>query len=290
MKIKDKWNRNKNFNKKKLVFLQLNINMPHISKRAYLKASATLEASLVIPIFIYAVMTISYLIYALGVKVHISQALYNETRQLSRFVYMMKNNNSVPINTLVYATAQSQFINELGVSYASTHNIAGGNAGLLISSKDIINDNNEIKLSVSYAIRNPFNIFGTGLLRYEQSYVSKAWLGENGSTDNYADSDNATFVYITMQGEVYHRNSECTYLKPVISEVSTNSIGDYRNSSGAIYYQCERCAGSLNSEKLYITEYGTRFHTTPNCSEIKRNVIRVKLSTVSDRRACAKCG
>ena len=277
MRIKDKWNKN-----------DTQFNMPHISKRAFLKASATLEATLVIPIFIYAVMTIAYLIYALGVKVHISQALYNETRQMARFVYMIKDDNNTPSNALIYAKAQAELINELGVTYTSTHNIVGGNAGLLISNKDIINDNNDIKLSVSYTIRNPFNIFGVGNVKCEQCYVVKAWLGE--SINNDKDSDNSMLVYITMQGEVYHKNSECTYLKPVVSQVSRNLISNYRNSSGAIYYRCEKCAGNEASDNVYITEYGTRFHTTPNCSEIKHNIICVKLSTVSDRRACSKCG
>ena len=276
MKIKDKWNKNKT-----------QFNMPHISKRAF-KASATLEASLLIPIFIYAVMTVAYFIYALGVKVHISQALYNETRQLARFVYMMKDNDNTPTNALIYAKAQAEFINELGINYATTHNIVGGNVGLLISNKDIINDNNDIKLALSYTIRNPFNIFGVGNFKCEQSYVAKAWLGESNLGDK--ESDSSMLVYITMQGEVYHRSSECTYLKPVISAVNINSINDYRNSSGAIYYECERCASNVLSENVYITEYGTRFHTTPNCSEIKRNIICVKLSEVSDRRACSKCG
>ncbi len=279
MKIKDKWNKN-----------QPKLNMPHISKRAFFKASATLEASLVIPIFIYAVMTIAYLIYALGVKTHISQALYNETRQLARFVYMMKDNNSTPTNALIYSKAQAEFINELGVNYASTHNIVKGNIGLVISSKDILSENNDIKLSVSYEIKNPFNIFGVGNFKFNECYVAKAWLGENEIVDSDKDSDSSMLVYITMQGEVYHKNSECTYLKPVVSKINVNSVSDYRNSSGAIYYKCERCASNGVSENVYITEYGTRFHTTPNCSEIKRNIICVKLSTVSDRRACSKCG
>ena len=260
--------------------------MPYSGGGIDIRASATLEASLVIPLFIYAVMSISYIIYALGVSERISQALYNDARYMARYVYMTGNKDELPLKVLLYQMSQARLYTELGKDYASSHNVAGGNAGLIISCTQIIDNNNNIKLSIKYAIKNPFDIFGTKRLDFEQSYTAKAWLGQSYSQEN--SNENDEYVYITAQGEVYHKDSECTYLKPSVRTVNYNNINGYRNSAGAIYYQCERCEDLIDTY-VYITDYGTRYHTTDNCSELKRNAIKIRLSCVDDMRGCSKC-
>lgn len=260
--------------------------MPSSDGGMNIRASATLEASLVIPLFIYAVMSISYIIYALGVSERISQALYNDARYMARYIYMTGNKDGLQLKVLLYQMSQAKLYTELGKDYASTHNVAGGNAGLIISCTQIIDNNNNIKLSIKYAIKNPFDIFGTKRLDFEQSYTERAWLGQPYQQENINENDEC--VYITAQGDVYHKDSGCTYLKPSVRTVNYNDINIYRNSAGAIYYQCERCKGHVDTH-VYITDYGTRYHTTDNCSELKRNAIKIRLSCVDDMRGCSKC-
>lgn len=37
------------------------------------------------------------------------------------------------------------------------------------------------------------------------------------------------------------------------------------------------------------TLYGTRYHSSRNCTELKRNIQKVSKDSVSDRRLCEKC-
>lgn len=56
--------------------------------RAYLSASATVEAALVMPLFIYAVTAVMYIMQMLSVQLHIQESLYNECRLLARYAYL----------------------------------------------------------------------------------------------------------------------------------------------------------------------------------------------------------
>lgn len=40
---------------------------------------------------------------------------------------------------------------------------------------------------------------------------------------------------------------------------------------------------------IYYTLYGTRYHSSRNCTELKRNIQKVSKDSVSDRRLCEKC-
>ena len=65
------------------------------SKKVYLPASATVEASLVIPIYIYAVLAVMYIMQILSVKSDMDRAVYNALRSMSKHAYMYENDNAV---------------------------------------------------------------------------------------------------------------------------------------------------------------------------------------------------
>ena len=51
----------------------------------FLPASATVEVSLVIPLYIYAVLAVAYVIQIIGIKSTMYKAMYNSTRQLAAY-------------------------------------------------------------------------------------------------------------------------------------------------------------------------------------------------------------
>ena len=65
---------------------------------------------------------------------------------------------------------------------------------------------------------------------------------------------------------------------------------EYRNENGEKYHKCELCADKINKfERVYITNYGNKYHTDLNCSGIKRTIEMVRLSDVEGKGACSKC-
>ncbi len=97
------------------------------------------------------------------------------------------------------------------------------------------------------------------------------------------------WVYITPTGSAYHKNPNCSYLNPKIYSAVSSKIGGYRNESGEIYRQCESCRDITLTGICFYTEYGNRYHSTLNCSGLKRTIYSVLLSEVEGRHLCSKC-
>lgn len=99
------------------------------------------------------------------------------------------------------------------------------------------------------------------------------------------------YVFVTITGKKYHRDIDCSYIKVIPSCVSSNCIKEIRNSSGGKYYPCERCSPKL-SGLLYYTSDGDRFHSSTNCSSLRRtvNIILLSEAKKSGYTPCSKCG
>lgn len=100
------------------------------------------------------------------------------------------------------------------------------------------------------------------------------------------------YVFIAENGQVYHLNRECPYLRIKIKSVTMEQIIDLRNRSGGKYYPCEGCcttAVSQNKDVVYLTVYGNRYHHRKSCSQLKRTVRRVHYSEIGNLPLCSKC-
>lgn len=264
-----------------------------------------MEATLVIPIYIYTVMTILYLIQLIGIKSCVAQALYDATRTLSRYAYAYakyqegdekvlsaehegRYSNAVK-NGITIALAQGVLFDNLGLKFAESNYVVGGNAGFNMTESSIMDGDNVIELVIHYSVKNPFDIFGIGILNVSQSYKTEAWLGEDYEKGTSDTKKNTRMVYITATGEVYHTSRDCTYLSPIVHSISRKEIDVARNASGAKYYACEKCVVNRNASTLYITEYGDRYHESENCTSLKRMILQVPLDSVGERRPCSKC-
>lgn len=268
---------------------------PNENKRVYLPASATVEASLVIPIYIYAVLAVTYIIQVIGIKTTVSQAAYSSIRQLSRYAYTAElsgdehNISKSSIKKLITSgMAKKYMLEKLLQGHDVERNIKGGYGGVSVSVVDMYAAENEICMAISYEISNPFDIFGIGNVKISNQYAAAAWIGQEAGKDEIKDGRQDMYVYITAQGTVYHKDRDCTYLNPSVKQIGKEQLESIRNLSGGKYYLCERCAKRKGSE-IFITDYGDRYHYDKNCSGLKRSIFSVPISEVQDMRACSKC-
>ena len=95
--------------------------------KRYVPASATVEAAFVIPLVIYAVAAVMFLLQVMDIN---------------------------------GSTFFAVFVDEVGAGYAGKHYIAGGNAGWNFYNSRIAQDDSTVGISLVYTIKNPFNIFG----------------------------------------------------------------------------------------------------------------------------------
>lgn len=287
------------------------IVLPNI-RGTYLSASAAVEAALVMPIFIYAVMAVMYIMQMILVQIQVQESLYNAGRQIAKYAYLYdcidkgmnergdisrtdEQNISWFEKGISVVGVQAAFVREIGTGYADKAGIVGGNAGYVMLGSKIMEGSKDIILNVSYVLKNPFDIFGIAVKKFTQQVSVTAWLGDDKCMgvegDDTLTHNNQEYVYLTTFGEVYHTDKGCTYLKPAVRRIKRENILNERNENGAKYYECEYCTKrAKETDSIYITSYGNRWHVTDKCPKINRSIMKVLKSSVADMRKCSKCG
>lgn len=120
--------------------------------------------------------------------------------------------------------------------------------------------------------------------------VMHKWIGYdlNGS----ASSGEAVeeMVFVTAQGSVYHTSRSCSYLNPAVESVSAAQAASMKNEDGQYYTSCQTCGGQ--SDIVYITGDGERYHSSISCGGLKRTVDCVTISRALEmgRHVCSRCG
>lgn len=286
-------------------------------KEAYLPASTTVEASLVVPIFVYAAVAVMYMIQVVAVRARVNEALYDTLRKSARYAYVYdslkglsgddsgnaKNkitadeNNPAQLSGMLssglsIAAFQQLFISELGEDFAKNNNIVGGNPGWNFAQSKVLNNNSLLDIKLTYYIKNPFDVFGVAIIKVSEVKRTNAWLGEDSDSFTYNTSqvvDKDIYVYITSGGSVYHTKKTCTYLTRNLKTSNVSETGSLRNNSGGKYYPCTICKADTATGEVYYTDYGDRYHKTAICTKLSRDILTVKKSSVPERRECEKC-
>lgn len=251
-----------------------NIIITNLKNGVYIKASATVEAALVMPLYIYAVMAVTYMMQIYQIRLEVDAALYNALREQNKYNYLnyvqkekqndeIINEKDININDTIVGSLSlhSVLIKNLGSEYAKEHNIKGGNSGIKIICYSY--DSSTIQAAAEYSVKNPFDIFGIGYIKVVQEFTYEVWLGEKYAGDYGKDKDNTDSVFITRTGTVYHKTRNCPALNIDVKMVDFSQINNYRNKNGSIYYPCSKCKKYNNKnessyEYVYVTDYGVR--------------------------------
>jgi hypothetical protein len=162
--------------------------------------------------------------------------------------------------------------------------VQGGIYGISLLSSDFSGD--YVCLKANYRVVFPVGFFDVKGISLFQESKNRKWTGSDGSAD-----EEDPWVYITETGRVYHSTRECRYLDLSIQSVYYGQLEDLRNKNDHKYYACELCGGGEISsvQTLYITDYGTTYHTNLQCSGLKRTIYQVRKSEAGNRSGCSKC-
>ena len=257
-------------------------------------ASMTLEAAVVFPMFLAACMMILFFAELFRLETRVSELLFNSSKVYAQYAgLLMKDEESdnvfyeAGLKGFGIYEAANAFKEELGEGFNDEFLMAKGNMSYSFGYSRI--DENYVDLIVVYRVKFNVPFISLPEIPIVQRCRFRIWSGR-GRTKQ-ADSDDI-IVYIALNGQVYHKDRDCTYIKLTINSVKYSEINSKRNNGGGKYYACEKCIkkNSVN-DVVYITDNGTRYHNSINCSELKRTVREVKLSEVKDsKRPCSKCG
>lgn len=280
------------------------------------EASLTLEASLVIPLFLFFMLAFLYFLQIFMVQEQIQSAITRMGLDLAKLSYIYQDFTSeedannfdhtiFPIGSemglleFIDSSLHGSILKMYAKNYLDTDGLVGscikdGYEGISFYHSKVMDEEECIDIIASYRIRIPIKLIPINDLDMVQRVRLRGWTGNQVapaySLEEEGDSDD-TIVYITKSGSVYHKIRECSHITLSVRSV-VGIPSSLRNDNGAKYYPCEKCCkGELDvTNTYYITSDGTRFHTSNDCSKIKRTVLEIPLSEVSGRTPCKRCG
>lgn len=260
------------------------------------KGSMTLEASFVLPFFLFAVLNILFAVNIISAQSRVSAALHQVGNKMAfaGYAYEKTTGSILPDGlsgvVLSQGYARGKILECVGREYLDQSCVEGGSDGVSLAGSSIMGEGDVIDLKVSYRVRPFIRLMGFEDFAMSQRYYGRAWTGYdvNGGADDRDVED--PMVFITESGTVYHLDRNCTYLNPSVQSVRSGDLAGLRNQSGGRYYACGSCSGTGTNGQVYITEYGDSYHSRINCPGLKRTIYTVPLSQTGGRGRCSKCG
>lgn len=244
-------------------------------------ASFTVEAAFVLPLFLFAILVMLGLFASLQVQSCMAQALQYSARKAA--VSYTEHDAADQGTGLIGAR-------RMAVGYFRDHGgwtdmIAGGMAGVSFLGSDLSGD--YVSLQASYRVRLPVSVWGIRSLPVTQCVCARKWIGATENADGSGE-DGDGYVYVTEYGTVYHTSTACPYLDLSIHAVTASGVKTMRNLDGGKYYACS-CYKKGDGNMVYITDYGTEYHSRLSCSHLTRTIHRVQAGETGTLHACPKC-
>lgn len=253
------------------------------SLSAFLKGSLTLEAACVLPVFLYAVVVFLYFFQMIDIAGCVAEGMQDAGKQMAVYACMKEEGDgaegvqAADIVSLLYAKNR--------IRQAADRQIPQ----LSLMRSSLLEGDEVIDLIAEYRFRWRIPLFFLSDVPVVQRARIRAWTGSRREEAGKEETDDGTYVYVTVNGSVYHRDRACSHIRLSVRTARKSLIPKLRNADGGRYYPCESCGGG-NGGVVYITDTGDRYHGSAACSRLKRGVIKVPLSQVENWQPCARCG
>lgn len=267
-----------------------------------LKASMTLEAALVLSLFIFASVSLILPMKIMNTERQIQAALEAVGEELSQYAYLQDALEQGKEDSVPGADPGSRsFCGNLGgiaaagytrlqvMKHVDTKQVK--DVSLLRSS--IREEEEMFHLVLDYEIQMPFPVLGLGSLKRTAICSRRAWVGlpgKSGGGDRGDEGADGEIVYVGRDSTRYHRNPSCHYLVNNLTGIPFESVENKRNESGGKYYACSVCGPGKPGSTVFIMSEGSSYHTDAGCRAIVAYAQAVKLETVEHLGACSYCG
>ena len=237
-----------------------------------------MSAAFAIPLFVFAILCLVYLFEMNAIGLYINSATTHASKRVSEDV--------ITFDFLSQSRLKSNIVDLVGVERIERSIILGGTRGISVRGSHYCSDSEEMEIKVEYTMTLPIRTFGLLEGKGAVELRVKPWLGYLSPGDKPEDGQ---IVYITETGTVYHTNYSCTHLKLSIQFVPAFTVEGLRNVGGGKYHPCNRCVHGNSMAGVYITDHGTNFHNSLNCSGLKRTIRAVEKSSILGMRGCSRC-
>ena len=255
------------------------------SARAFFCASMTVEAAIVLPLFLAAVLTVAGYCQVYSAATRISAAMLQTAEEIAIAAYTDTYQDASPMAAASVSAAYAQ----AAVTARAGDTSCVRSLNFLLSS--IPDDEERIDLVAAWKVRQRIGFFTLPSSWFIQRSCVRAWTGRTGSGGEGGDETDtpaAATVYVTEYGQVYHTDPDCSHIRLTIMQVPLSEVEGLRNVYGSRYHTCEKC-GRASGSQVYITTDGDRYHSSLDCSGLKRTVREMTAEEAEGLRPCSKC-
>lgn len=241
------------------------------------KGSLSLEASLVMPMFMFFLMTILMGIEIVRLQSNVIEALHQA-------------------EGVAFATGSGDMCQSICSEYFSEKDnpyvcVDGRESGLRYSNESSIENDGLIRIKAEYSVKPFINLLPVLNMHTEDRVIGHAFTGYVPIEGDSFINALGEYVYVTRSGSRYHLSANCSYLNLSTRKVLFSDLVNIRNAGGGKYYPCERCHPS-HSGAVYITDDGASYHSRNDCYSLRRTIriIPIKEALDNGYSPCSKCG
>lgn len=266
------------------------------------RASVTVEAALVFPIFLCALACFIGLAQMVLVETEVHYAISQTAKICAKqqMIYLMpesgqqkgkqgdKNSEGRKSNgmnsKLVTGNVKSIFFDIYDADSLCDNLVEGGRKG--ISLQSAFSSEEEIQIRAAYTLKLSVPFFQPIRFRKNTSVKRRVFSGYIKHQRDYDAVGDNILVYVAENGEVYHKNPSCSHI--CLKITGNAAMQEILHSSK--YAACEKCIRKGTSlSAIFVTAYGDCYHSTLGCSGLKRTIRAVRLKDISGLRPCSRC-
>ncbi len=255
-------------------------------------ASLTVECAMVLPIFMFAMLSVIYLIEAVNFSSMMSASLCETATEYSGYAYVYSKGISkggLVGKAVSLTAARASALSYLGSSFMERSPVVNGASGISFLRSSVLDKNEMIDLTVDYRIGTPYDFLGFLSIPLTDAARVRAFTGyDNTGKEPEENREKERIVYVTETGTVYHSSLSCRHLKLNIMTSTVDQVKNRRANDGSKYYPCS-CANGIKSGVVYITDDGNRYHGTLSCHALKRTIHSIPISKAGGRGPCRDC-
>ena len=243
------------------------------------RGSMTAEAAVILPFVLFVLLSMMCFTEALRIQRQIQDAAVQTSLHMSQYAYKGDL-------TQIYAYSKlKDYMNQSDLDFSM---IKGGKAGISCLLSDTLDDADRVDLVVRYTLKLPYNVIGLPGIPVVQRACTRGWTGYE---PEICEKEEEQIVYVTEQGTVYHKSSECSHIDLTVRSAKYQDLSKLRNTEGQRFRACEKCGSrTILNGRIFITNTGNCYHTTSECSGLKRGILAIPISQAEDYRPCSRCG
>ncbi|MGN0396379.1 MAG: TadE/TadG family type IV pilus assembly protein [Coprococcus sp.] len=263
--------------------------MTHLLKMD--EGSATLEAALILPVFIFAMLVIYSMGCAICTRTVVYEAMQETVQYMAEYAYMYDRaaeaadvdyEGSAAGTAVNVATAYGKLGGYIDDKELVDKYVSGGVSGIIIMQAEL-NDDGYIYMDIAYQLAVDVPLVGNLCSSVTESIRQKAYLGNSIISDETQEE----YVYVAENQSVYHTTRSCYHIRLSVMQISEKTL----NSRYSSLKPCDFCVKEgVTKNIVYVTEEGDKYHYSRVCRGLKRTVYRVKKSECQDLPPCSNCG